>query len=476
MLSQCVQTGAAGKVQLGVVGRGGERGTCVQDHLLEAFRNEQRPYQVTPHARVVGLIAPRLGQQFGRFLGLIRPQGPQAGDIQRLPFERGGRHIGLGNRAVHESVHRAILPPEWLTIAEEMGNEMPSGLDGVVAAETVLSHTDQANGMVWVRGHDLPTLVAEHGFEGTVALLWEGFAGENLSRSNITASLGRARLAAFDGLSVWLPGTAGRSLFEGVRTAIAAVPDRADGVALVGAMTVAAAALVRQANGLAPVAPDAALSTAADLLRMIHARDPDPAKVAALDTYFTVMAESGLSASAFTARVVASTRASLAASVLAAWCAFTGALHGGAPGPTLDMLDAAEAASDLEGWLEARLRSGDRLMGFGHRVFHGNDPRAEAMRRSMQAMGPEVGRLAFADRLEKAVAVAIDRVKPGRTLPPNVEIMAALLLDAVDIPREAFTLVFAVGRSAGWLAHAMEQQKTGRMIRPVSAYVGVPVS
>ena len=107
-------------------------------------------------------------------------------------------------------------------------------------------------------------------------------------------------------------------------------------------------------------------------------------------------------------------------SVLAAWCAFTGALHGGAPGPTLDMLDAAEAVADLEPWLEAKLRSGERLMGFGHRVFHGNDPRAEAMRRSMQAMGPDAGRLAFADRLEKAVAVAIERVKPGRMLPPSV--------------------------------------------------------
>jgi citrate synthase len=164
-----------------------------------------------------------------------------------------------------------------------------------------------------------------------------------------------------------------------------------------------------------------------------------------------------------------------AASVLAAWCAFTGALHGGAPGPTFDMLDAAEAADDLEAFLEDRLRSGQRLMGFGHRVLHRNDPRAEAMRRAIQAMGPHAGRLAFADRLERAVAVPIERVKPGRTLPPNVEITAALLLDAVGIPREAFTAVFAVGRSAGWLAHAMEQQKTGRMIRPVSAYVGPPI-
>jgi citrate synthase len=188
--------------------------------------------------------------------------------------------------------------------------------------------------------------------------------------------------------------------------------------------------------------------------------------------YWAVMAESGLSNSAFTARVVASTRASLAAAVLAAWCAFTGPLHGGAPGPTLDMMDRAEAADDLDAWVETKLRSGERLMGFGHRVFQGNDPRAEAMRQALRAMGPYAGRLDFATRLEKAVAGAIERVKPGRKLPPNIEIVAALLLDAVGIPRDAFTLAFAVGRSAGWLAHAMEQQKTGRMYRPSSAYVG----
>jgi citrate synthase len=352
---------------------------------------------------------------------------------------------------------------------------MASGLDAIVAAETVLSHTDRANGMVWVRGHDLPTLVAEHGFEGTVALLWDGFAGSGLTRAIINDSLAAARAEAYEALSVWLSNATGRPLFEGMRVALAAQPDSADATTLVAALTVAVPALVRQKANLPPVAPNPTLSTAADLLHMLHGTTPDPAKATALDAYFTVMAESGLSASAFTARVVASTRASLTASLLAAWCAFTGSLHGGAPGPTLDMLDAAEAAEHLEPWLEARLRSGERLMGFGHRVFNGNDPRAEAMRRAMHLMGPNMSRLAFADRLEMAVADTIERLKPGRSLRPNVEIMAALLLDAVDIPREAFTPVFAVGRSAGWLAHAMEQQKTGRMIRPTSAYVGPPI-
>jgi citrate synthase len=349
---------------------------------------------------------------------------------------------------------------------------MSGGLDGVIAAETVLSHSDPALGMAWVRGHDLPSLVAHHGYEGTIALLWEGFAGDGLTRAGLTEAFGAARVAAFSGLDTWLGLARGRTLFEGMRLGLACQPDTATPADLVGATTVIVAALLRTQNDRVPVAPDPALSTAADLLRMWHGEAAGPAMVAALDTYFTVMAESGLSASGFTARIVASTRASLADAVLGAWCAFTGPIHGGAPGPTLDMLDDAQAAPDLDAWLEAKLRAGERLMGFGHRVFRGNDPRAAAMRRALTAMGPMAGRLAFASHVEARVAAVIERVKPGRTLPPNVEIMAALLLDAVGFPREAFTPVFAVGRSAGWVAHALEQAKTGRMIRPTSKYVG----
>jgi citrate synthase len=187
------------------------------------------------------------------------------------------------------------------------------------------------------------------------------------------------------------------------------------------------------------------------------------------------MADSGMSASSFTARVVASTRASVGCAVLGAWCAFTGPIHGGAPGPTLDLLDALAATDDMDAWIERKLRGGERLMGFGHRVYRGNDPRAAAMRVALQRMGPAAGRLAFAAQVEARVAAVLERVKPGLRLPANVEIMAALLLDAVGIPREAFTSVFAVGRCASWIAHALEQQKTGRMFRPESRYVGPAV-
>jgi citrate synthase len=198
---------------------------------------------------------------------------------------------------------------------------------------------------------------------------------------------------------------------------------------------------------------------------------------AALDTYFCAVIDNGLNTSAFTARVIASSRASLVSAALGAYCAFTGPLHGGAPGPTLDLLDEAAASGDVMAWAEQKLAAGERLMGFGHRVFRLGDPRAALLRQALlrlgDALGPGIGRLAFAAEVERAVGAAFARLKPGRPpLQPNVEINAALLLDAVGLPREAFTPVFAVARAAGWLAHAMEQQKSGRLIRPSSAYIG----
>jgi citrate synthase len=352
---------------------------------------------------------------------------------------------------------------------------MSGGLEGVVVADTVLSLIDPPNGRLWVRGVALSDLVATHGYEGTVALLWDGFAGEGLTRAGMQATLGAARQAAFARLGAWLPVASSRPLEAGVRLGLAMLPDDSTPADIAATLAVGVPALVRAAAGQVPLPPDPSLPVAADLLRMLHGVVPEPAAVQALDTYFTVMADSGMSASSFTARVVASTRASVAAAVLGAWCAFTGPLHGGAPGPTLDLLDALAATDDMDAWIEGKLRAGERLMGFGHRVYRGNDPRAAAMRVALQHMGPAAGRLAFAATVEARVAAVLERVKPGRRLPANVEIMAALLLDAVGIPREAFTAVFAVGRCASWIAHALEQQRTGRMFRPESRYVGPAV-
>jgi citrate synthase len=355
---------------------------------------------------------------------------------------------------------------------------MDSGLEGVIAAETVLSHSDGERGILWVRGHTLPQLVAEHGYEGAVALLWDGFAGERLDRAVIRTELGAARRAAFARLGDWLDLAARRPLIEGVRLSLAALPEDSTPAAILASLPVAIAALMQARQGAAPVAPDANLGTAADLLRMVHGGPVAEQMVAALDAYLTAVIDNGLNTSAFTARMIASSRASLVSAALGAYCAFTGALHGGAPGPTLDMLDEAAASGDIDLWIERKLSSGERLMGFGHRVFRHGDPRADELRKALARLNPAAGRLAFAAEVERRVGAVFARMKPGRpTLQPNVEINAALLLDAVGIPREAFTPVFAVSRCAGWLAHAMEQQRSGRLIRPTSAYIGpVPAS
>ncbi len=352
---------------------------------------------------------------------------------------------------------------------------MSGGLEGVVVADTVLSLLDPPNGKLWVRGVALPELVARHGYEGTVALLWDGFAGEGLTRTNMQGTLGAARQEAFTRLDTWLPAASSLTLEAGVRLCLALLPDDSTPADIAATLAVGVPALLRAAAGRAPLSPDPSLPVATDLLRTLHGTMPAPAAAQALDTYFTVMADSGLSASSFTARVVASTHASVASSVLGAWCAFTGPIHGGAPGPTLDLLDALAATKDMDVWIERKLRAGERLMGFGHRVYRGNDPRAAAMRVALQRMGPAAGRLAFAALVEARVAAVLERVKPGLRLPANVEIMAALLLDAIGIQRDAFTAVFAVGRCASWIAHALEQQRTGRMFRPESRYVGPPV-
>jgi citrate synthase len=346
------------------------------------------------------------------------------------------------------------------------------GLEGVIAAETVLSYVDGERGILLVRGRTLDELVTRHGYEGAVALMWEGFAGDGLTRASVQRDLATGRQRAFAALDGWLGMAARHTLSEGVRICLAALPDDSQPAAIAAALPVGIAALVRVRQGAAPVAPDPALATAADFLRMLHGAAVEPRLAQALETYITTVIDNGLGASTFAARVVASTRASLAAAVVGGYCAFTGPLHGGAPGPTLDMLDEIAASGDIDGWLARKLAAGERLMGFGHRVFRVRDPRADLLRGALQQLGPDSGRLAFAAEVERRALAALARAKPGRSLQSNVELNAALLLEAVGVPRDGFTPVFALARVAGWIAHALEQQQTGRMMRPAARYVG----
>jgi len=349
---------------------------------------------------------------------------------------------------------------------------MANGLEGVVAAETVLSHADGERGIIWVRGHTIPDLVAQ-GFEAAVALMWEGFAGENLTRGRMIEMFGSARALAFSRLGDWLPAAARREPLEATRLLLAAIPDESSPAQIAAALPVGIAALIRSRNGRPPVAPDPSLTTAADLLRMVAGAAVEERFAQALDAYITTVIDNGLSASTFAARVIISTRASLASAVVGAYGAFTGALHGGAPGLALDLLDdIAKDGDDVDATLEHKLAAGERLMGFGHRVFRLRDPRADMLRAALLRLDPNSPRLAFAKRVERAAVAALERRKPGRRLEANIEMDAALLLDAIGLPRAAFTPVFAMARSPAWIAHALEQRRSGRMIRPASAYVG----
>src|SRR5262249_24770734 len=175
----------------------------------------------------------------------------------------------------------------------------------------------------------------------------------------------------------------------------------------------------------------------------------------------------------FAARVSIPTRASLASAVVGAYGAFTGALHGGAPGLALDLLDdVAKSGDDVDATIERKLAAGERLMGFGHRVFRLRDPRADMLRSALLRLDPDSPRLAFAKRVEGAAVAALERRKPGPRLEADIERDAPLLLDPIALPPRASTPVFAMARAPAWIAHALEQRRTGRMIRPASAYVG----
>jgi citrate synthase len=352
---------------------------------------------------------------------------------------------------------------------------MKIGLDGVIVAETLLSHSDPQMSRLWIRGVPLEKAVRDLGYEGIAGLLWEGFAGRELTRERITAEFGTGRQRAFDRLESWLPSVTTTAPSEAMRRCLAVLPDDSAPAEIVGALAVGVPAIIRHQRGLLPIQPDPALSAAADFLKMILGTAAAPDLAYAFETYFAVTAENGLGPSTFAARVVASTGATLASSVLAAYCAFEGPLHGGAPGAVLAMIEEAQASGNVETWLEQKLSRGERLPGFGNRAFPNGDPRAALLAGELRKVGAGHSRLQLAAEFESLALAALDRYRPGKTLRPNLEIYAAPILETCGIPVSAFTPTFATARAVGWLAHAMEQKVTGRMLRPTSRYVGPAV-
>ncbi len=344
------------------------------------------------------------------------------------------------------------------------------GLEGLVVAETRLSHVDGQAGRLVIAGQDLADLVRGETFLGVAARL---MAAAGAAWPQDPDALAAAQTAVFGRIGPFLAAARGLSPVAALRLGLA-MQETDDPVPLLAAGPVLLAAHLRARQGLAPVAPDPSASLAAGFLAMLNP-DQDAALrqslARGLDVYWMTVSDHGLNASTFTARVIASTQAGTMAAVVGALGALEGPLHGGAPGPVLDMLDAIATPAAAGPWLRAALARGERLMGFGHRIYRVRDPRADVLKAALRDLPPSP-RLALAEVVEAEARTALAAHRPDRPLETNVEYYTALVLEAVGLPRDAFTAAFGLGRMAGWLAHCAEQRRTGRLIRPQSRYIG----
>ncbi len=365
-----------------------------------------------------------------------------------------------------------------------MNNVEAYGLESVVAALTRLSDVDGENGRLVFAGHSIEQLAGHVSFEDTMWLLFRGALPTRGDSAFLREALGTARQEAFDrirhvGDAFTLP-----DAMDAIRASMAHLTlDAAsssdpliEATRIVSAVAVFAAAWARSSD---PVPPDPTLSHAADYLRMVSSAPATDADVMALDTYLVTVADHGMNASTFAARVVASTASDTVSAVVAALGALKGKLHGGAPGPVLDMLDAIAVPSAARAWLDGALHRGERIMGMGHRVYRVRDPRAYVLERALRELhvakgpaSPISRRLDLARAVENEAASLLEARHPRRPLKANVEFYTAVLLEAVGLPRALFTATFAASRAAGWCAHIDEQRRHGRLIRPSSGYVG----
>jgi citrate synthase len=345
-----------------------------------------------------------------------------------------------------------------------------SGLEGVVVADTLISDVDGERGRLVIAGADVEQLAPVTSFDAAVGRVLAAGSGE----ARALADLGEARAAAWQLVPRLGDALGHPDGMDALRTALAHLRptgDHArDAITAIGAAPVFVAAWSRTRAGHAPIAPDPAAGHAADYLRMTTGEPARAACVRALDAYLVTVIDHAMSASTFTARVIASTHADLISAVVGAVGALKGPLHGGAPGPVLDMLDAIGAPANAEAWLLGELAAGRRIMGMGHRVYRVRDPRAAVLEEAVRPLASP--RLALARAVEQAAGKILRERKPDRPLAANVEFYTAVLLDAVGLPREQFAPTFAVSRIAGWSAHVIEERRTGRLIRPASRYLG----
>ncbi|MEX2195632.1 MAG: citrate synthase 2 [Thermoleophilaceae bacterium] len=348
-------------------------------------------------------------------------------------------------------------------------SEVQSGLEGVVAFATEIAEPDKAGGALRYRGVDIEDLVGNVPFEHVWGLLVDGHYEPGLPPAEphplaIRSSDPRVDVQA--ALAMLAPEWGFGQLID-----ISDEQARAD---LARASVMALSFVAQSARGTGePPIPQAEVDKATSIPERFLIRwrgEADPNHVKAIDAYWVSAAEHGMNASTFTARVVASTGADCAACLSAAVGALSGPLHGGAPSRVLQMLDGVAETGDAERWVKDALDRGERLMGFGHRVYRAEDPRARVLRRTAREVGAP--RLEAAEALEQAALAELKARKPDRVLATNVEFWSAVVLDFAEVPPELFTPMFTCARVGGWSAHIMEQKREARLIRPTAKYMG----
>ncbi|MER6460956.1 citrate synthase/methylcitrate synthase [Streptomyces sp. NPDC001228] len=366
--------------------------------------------------------------------------------------------------------------------------EVPRGLAGVVVTDTEVGDVRGAEGFYHYRQYSAVELARTRGFEDVWHLLVHGGLPD-AARSAAFAAETAALRHLPDEVRTALPAVAaasgGSGPLAGMRTALSllgaargfrpvydidADRRRADTVAACAAVPTLLTALYRLGRGLDPVEPRADLPYAANYLYMLTGSEPDPRRARAVEQYLISTIDHGFNASTFTARVIASTGADVAACLVGAVGALSGPLHGGAPSRALDTLDAIGTPDRIDPWIRAQVLSGDRVMGFGHAIYRTEDPRSRMLREIAQDFGGP--RVAFAVEVERRVERILAELKPGRELHANVEFYAGVVMELCGLPREMFTPTFAAARVVGWSANILEQAADPKIIRPVARYVG----
>ncbi|MDX6661125.1 MAG: citrate synthase [Solirubrobacteraceae bacterium] len=348
-------------------------------------------------------------------------------------------------------------------------SEVQSGLEGVVAFATEIAEPDKEGSALRYRGIDIEDLVGKVPFEKVWGLLVDGDFDPGLAPAEphpLTIRSGDPRVDVQSALAMLAPEWGLRQLID--------IPERQARDDLSRASVMALSFVAQSARGPdRPPVDQAIIDQAISIPERFLTRwrgEADPRHVKAIDAYWISAAEHGMNASTFTARVVASTGADVAAALSAAVGALSGPLHGGAPSRVLAMLDEVEQLGDADRWVKSALDRGDRLMGFGHRVYRAEDPRARVLRRTCRELASP--RYEVAEALEEAALAELKARKPDRVLATNVEFWSAVVLDLADIPAQLFTSMFTCARTAGWAAHILEQKREQRLIRPTAKYVG----